>query len=166
MLTFICYQFWLDKETFSNWSVPGLCLLGQKAQNLSCDHCFYCSSPCKFTAPPLPSLPHTHTHTSHLLTPADPSTPMCVTQGGDSQRWRCRHEGTQAISICLSALMLFLSSPSLSPSSSVAFTTSCYVAHWPMTWLVPDSRQTTFPILGQQWQRQDSVGLGKTSKYV
>lgn len=46
-------------------------------------------------------LTHTHPHTSHFLTPADPSTPMCVTQGGDSQRWRCRHEGTQAISICL-----------------------------------------------------------------
>lgn len=44
----------------------------------------------------------THTlRTSHFLTPGDPSTPMCVTQGGDSQRWRWRHKGTQAISICL-----------------------------------------------------------------
>ena len=47
----------------------------------------------------LQSLAHTHTH-PRIFAPADPSTPMCVTQG-DSQRWRCRHEGTQAMSICL-----------------------------------------------------------------
>lgn len=58
--------------------------------NLSCNHCFYCFSLRKCTA---------HTHTSHFLTPADPSTPMCVTQGGDSQRWCCRHESTQAMSM-------------------------------------------------------------------
>ena len=59
---------------------------------------------------------HTHPLTSHFLTPADPSTPMCVTQGGDSGRWCCRHGGTEAISICLcppafSPLCLSLSLP-------------------------------------------------------
>lgn len=46
------------------------------------------------------NITHTHKHTC-FLNPVEPSTLMCVVQGGDSQRWWCRHEGTQAISICL-----------------------------------------------------------------
>lgn len=86
--------------------------------------------------------PHTHPHTSHFLTPADPSTPMCVTQGGDSQRWHCRQEGTQAISICLCPPAFSIPFPPL--SSSVAFAACCIVTHWPMTGLVSDSHQSTF----------------------
>lgn len=84
----------------------------------------------------------THPHTSHFLTPADPSTLMCVTQGGDSQRWRGRHKGAQAISICLCPPAfppLCLSLIDCGLLQSVG-----YVTHWPMTWLVSDSHQSTF----------------------
>lgn len=65
-----------------------------------------------------------HTRTSYFLNPADPSTLMCVTQGGDSQRWCCRHKGTQAVSIVF-ALLLFLVCVCL--FSSVPFEAFCYV---------------------------------------